>query len=526
MDEVDGFVRRLEDGEFYQGYGWDDERNEERAWGDDSWAKEMDELFGRAATAYLNGNQQLAARVYGRLLHTFRHRDRVGVFCGPEPAERMVQTNLSEAKRRYFRAQYEISAVSDRPTRLLAEMEALRTVGEVEVGLRVMMDTEPDGAPPLEGTDTFLPSWITVLKGVRHDPKGWGREARRLLREAVELRGGVDGLGRLARDMGADHPEAYHEWVGMLVRLDRVPEAIRAAREGVDRIRDAVYRARLADRLAFLATAEEDHTLSVEATRSAWRASPTEVRLLSLVTAAERAGVRDTLLVGEAATVLRADWNNGDALACRLLLLVGRHEEAVTRFQRADALGWGRADHAGSVVLPFLLLASTDQETPPESSAIAALWEDLDAPGRQYFDRRLLLDAMTAGAEASADAMESERPYSALLAEAVLGHPIPEIYRPRMLAAAQIKVEAVVREIINGQHRRGHNLAAKLTIAVAEAIALSQTVDDGIRFARRIRKDYRRYSVFKDALDDARRGSPVLPDPSPRPERPSLVVVK
>ncbi len=525
VQATDAFVRRLEDGEYYRGLSWDDEQNEERAWGDDSWAKEMDEFFGRAAAAYLQGRQTLSARIYGRLLHSFRYQDRGGVFCGSESPDRMVQSNLSEAKRRYFRALFEVSPLAERPTRLLVEMESLRTVGDLEIGLRAMIDTEPDGSPPLDEIDSFLPSWIAALEERQHDDSGWGREARRLLREAVELEGGVDGLGRLARDAGADHPEAYHEWVGLLVRLDRIPEAIRAAEEGVDRIRDAMYRARLADRLVFLATSQDDHSLAVEAARSAWRASPTKVRLLCMVRAAEQAGMRDPVLVREASAVLRSEWLHSDALACRLLLLVGRHEEALTRFQRANALGWGRADHAGSVVMPFLLLASTGLKKPPSGSVLETLWEDLDAPGRQYFDRRLLLDAMTAGVAAAADVSENERPYSVLLTEAVVDHPIPRAHRSRILGTAQQKVEAVIGDILDGQHRRGHQLAAQLTVAVAEALSLARTSREGQGFVVRIRAEYARYSVFQDALSDARQASSVLSDASD-PDRPPLVLVK
>ena len=524
-DMADAFVRRLEDGHYYQGFGWDEERHEERAWGDESWAKEMDELFGRAATSYLSGAFDLAARVYGKLLGAFRHADRPGVFCGPEVPDRMIQTDLTEAKRRYFRSLYEVTSPTERPARLLAEMEALRHVGDGEIGLRSM--SEVDGDPPLQGLNTFLPDWVRLLKAVRFDPKGWGREARRLLREAVDLQAGVDGLGKLARDEGGDHPEAYHEWVGMLVRLERIPEAVRAAREGVGRIRDAAYRARLADRLASLAVSENDLQLAVEATRNAWRASPTEVRLLHMAAAAQAADMLGAVLSIEAGAVLRPDWNFSDALACRLLLLAGRHEEAVTRFQRADALGWGRIDHAGSVVLPFLLLASTGLEAPPQGSAIEGVWSDLDAAGRNYFDRRLLMDRMGPSMEpATSSLLDSGRPYSDLLKQAVAQHPIPDVYRSRMLAAAQLKVESVVRDILNGQHRRGHALAAKLTVAVAEAIALTQKVDDGLSFVKAVRKEYRRFSVFKDELDTERKASPVLPDPKPSSDRPSLVVVK
>ena len=94
----------------------------------------------------------------------------------------------------------------------------------------------------------MLSDWIVVLKDASHDTRGWAREARRLLREAVELRDGADGLGNLARIDGGTHPLAWHAWVGALVRDERWADAIAAAREGLAVLRDDGHRARIADR--------------------------------------------------------------------------------------------------------------------------------------------------------------------------------------------------------------------------------------------------------------------------------------
>jgi hypothetical protein len=510
-DRVVHFTRRLEEGEYFQALDWDDELGEERAFGDDGWAREMDEMLGQGATAYLAGNHELAARVYGPLLATLRHAERRGVFCGPQPPHLMVQTELNEAKRRHLRSLYRITDTQSRAERLLAQLELTRGIGEVEISLRAILDTEPDGDPALEDVEDFIPRWIAALERVSQDSSAWGRDARRLLREAVEMAHGVEGLAELARAAGGDHPEAYHEWVGSLVRCDRVTEAIAAAKEGVGRIRDSGYRARLADRLAALAAAEEDSALALEGARSAWRSMPTEVRLLNLVSAAESyeeggCGSAQRVLTSESAMLLRPDWSHSDALACRMLLLVGRIEEATTRFQRADSLGWGRPNHAGSIVLPFLLLASTDEAVPPEGSAIARQWSALDDPGRNYFDRRLLLDRISTG-EATTRPVRS---YSEMLLEAVAKHRVAPGYRPRTLQVAQLKVEAATRDILNGQHRRGHLLAAELTTAVAEAIALAGNPSDGLDFFQSTRKRFRRYRTFAEALKTARAESPIL----------------
>jgi hypothetical protein len=523
-NSVNQFVRHLEDGCFFEGTGWDEELNEERAWGDESWARQMDDLFGRAATTYLSENRPLSAYVYGRLLGAFRHMDRPGIFCGAVSPDRMIQTDLNEAKRRYFRGMYEVTAPDERAPVMLALMESFRRVGDMDVGLAHIADME--GEPVLDSIDVFLPQWIEGLRNVDTEEQTWRRMARRLLREAVAMYGGVEGLGTLAQEDGRTHPEVYHDWVGLLVQQNRFDSAIVAAKQGVQCIEDPTYRARLADRLALLAHTTRDPDLAVEATRAAWRTVPTLVRLLLMVAATERANVKDVVLAREAADVLRSDWEHGDGLACRLLLLAGDHSEAMTRFENADARGWGHTTNPGSVVLPFLLLASTDLSAPPEGSVLASLWADLDAQERNYFDRRLLQDRLTTGSDTGRHPFDHHRPFSELLLEAIASHPIPDTDRTALLGLAQLKVEAVIREVLEGQHRRGEILSAHLAIACAEAIALSQQVDDAIPFVEAIRRDYADYSILVSSLDDLQKQTPVLPDSEESSKRPALILLK
>ena len=519
---ADALVSRLEAGHYYAGLTWDDERQEERAAGDESWAMEMDELFGSAASAYLSGNVELAARVYGRLLGVFRHADATGIFCGPEPPDRMVQTDLNEAKRRYLRAIYAVSPDDLRPTRVLAELRALRRVGSPDVSLRSV--SEMDGEPPLAGLEAFLPRWIDALTQAGAEPGALARETRRLLREAVEMARGPDGLGDLARSEGADHPEAYHDWVGALVRAGRTADAVRAARQGMGSIRDDVYRARMADRLAVLAELEGDAPLRLEAARAAWAARPTDVRLLLLVAAAEPEERMEGVIAHEAAAVLRPGWPHSDALACRVLLLAGRFEEAITRFRRADALGWGRPDHAGSIVLPFLLVAGMGATAPEEGSAVARLWETLDAEGRQYIDRRLLLDAEAL--EPLLARAAAPRPYSALLSSAIAGNPQPPAARTRLIEIARSAVESAVGELLECQHRRGHALAATATMAVAEVLAATRGEGAGVAWCDDQAQRWARWESYARDLQELRNASGRVPAPPRRPRSAPLLLLE
>jgi hypothetical protein len=510
VNQCDAFIRRLEDGHYFERVAYDEERREERAFGDLSWSREMDELFARAATAYLSENHALAARIYGSLLSAFRHKHRVGVFCGPKPPEEMIETDTDEAKRRYLRALFIVHPKDDRAKRLRAECERLADVGQTDITLRGLMSASQDGDAELSYNE-LLPDWIEVLRHSSAEDRSWAREARRLLREAVELKDGADGLGMLARTDGASHPLAWHAWVGKLVQGERWAEAISAAREGLAILRDESHRARLADRLALLAASTGDHEITLEGALYAWRAQPTDVRLLHLVAASNALERTSSVLQREATAALRPDWPHSDALACRLLLLVGRTEQAITRFQRADALGWGRSDHAGSVVLPFVLLALTGLPTAPENSALETLWSSLDTPERTYLDRRLLLDriGMSGSYETILDTL---RPYSALLLEAIRTHGNKVRHSARILDLVQLKVESAVRDILASHNRRGQTLAANLTAALSETISLHRSETDGMAYFRRLRHDWYRFTAYVDALEVARERSPILPN--------------
>ncbi|MBT9554926.1 MAG: hypothetical protein IV100_02805 [Myxococcales bacterium] len=495
--EAESLSKRLEDGHYFRELSWDEEVQQERAFGDESWARELDDFFARAATTYLSGNDILASHLYARLLGVFRFEGRPGVFCGVERPQEMVETNLAVAKRRYLRAVYRTTRPDMRPRRLLSDIISFRDIGESDLLLRDIAFDTSDGDTPLDDVDTFLGDWVRWLDAVDREPPAVGRDIRRLLREAVMLQSGADGLGELARREGASHPEAWHDWVGALIRAGRDADAVKAARDGLVVIADASYKARLGDRLAALAERRGDLTLAVDASRAAFRAHPTEVRLLQLVAAADAAGECELVLEREAGEVTRPAFAHGDALAARVLLLAGRFEEALTRFQRSDAIGWGRPDHAGSIVLPFLLVAGANLDGPPPGTALARLWEDLDTPARTYFDRRLLLDQMTAD-----DGVEPEhRAYSVLLVEALARHRPPESQRARLLQLAQVKVEVAARDILQSHHRRGQAVAALLTVAMAEALAAARGLEVGESFLRSARRPYPRDSAYRKGLD-------------------------
>ena len=94
LSEIDDFVKRIEGGEYSTGWGWDDEIHDEREWGDESWAEDMDELFDRAGDLFLSGDMKLASLAYGKLLKAFHMGEETGHFPGQLSSTEMVETDF------------------------------------------------------------------------------------------------------------------------------------------------------------------------------------------------------------------------------------------------------------------------------------------------------------------------------------------------------------------------------------------------------------------------------------------------
>ncbi|MBI3989144.1 MAG: hypothetical protein HY347_05965 [candidate division NC10 bacterium] len=368
IGDVERFVEDIRSGTYYEGWGWDQELHEERAFGDESWAGEMDALFERAHEAFLEGDLALAREAYSRLLKAFHLNEDTGTFCGPEPPQEMVETDVSEAKARYLRSVYETTPQAERVDRLLEEMEDLCYVGG-HVGLRGVMEAR---RPPLPDLEAFLPPWVGRLRGYEGNRYTFRVGVRKLLAEAVELQRGTEGLADLARTDGRLHPEAYLDWVEALIREGEMAEAIAAAREALREMPpEGTTRAQVAERLAHLALEGGDGDLCLEARREAFRALPTTTSLLALCEAAA-VDRTEEVIAAEADRVqalipmpegdlphLSSGFGENYRLVCLLLLLAGRGETAIELLRRAPSLGWSSPGHPGPLMLPYLLVAAT-----------------------------------------------------------------------------------------------------------------------------------------------------------------------
>ena len=500
LDDVDGFVEALKSFTYVDGWDWDPDIGEERNFGDESWVEEMDYLLDRASDAYLQGHYQLAANAYGPLLYEFC-RAPEEVFSGALPPKEMIETDVAEAKARYLRALYLASPPRERPSRILEAVLELTYVGRSDLGL---VDVAEAGEGPLPDFETFLSGWIEELETRIRSGSVWSRVASRLLQEAAELQGGIEGLAAIADKFGADDPELYVNLVHRRMEMDQVAEAMAAAQTGMAQVGEPTAKARLGDLLSLLAGQAGEPPLALEAARTAWQLAPSWPRLRRLCLVADGLEIRKKVIEEERTRVRPLDPGEGSAgggrdpmrqdLVSALHLLAGDWTAAIEMFQAAPEVGWSTPGHCAGVVFPSLLLGGAGLVEPPPDTAIAELWGEV---GRSWGWARVG-DVVYGEDDSFGIGTDSE-----LMASGLSQHSVNPAMRERLLEVARQKVLDRVRTIVGNKHRNAYSRAAQVVVALGESLILMDRRGDGTGLVDHVRSSFSRYPAFRRELDRA-----------------------
>jgi hypothetical protein len=508
LREIGAFGERTENYEYTNGWGWDDEYGEERAWGDDSWVAEIDSLFERINDFYEAGDYAQARKSYEKLFEIYLGGSEEGRFSGHEQDE-MMETDLEETGLRYLRSIYLSEKPSSRPEALLKGITNLSYLSR-NTAIHGMIHVSMEDLPEL---DEFGKQWIDYLKKQKEN-----HIVTNLLKEAVRLFEGIKGLETVALERGHQFPGAFVEWLEVLKKDGNYHEMVRVAKLGLETLSDRLtIRGQIADYLHQAASRLGQQDLVEKSLKEALYASPSLSRLLNLLDHAKTTQQKVNYLIGALARfekirkrtekkgLLETNFNRSpdlyendipENLEIHCYLLKGDYAKAAGLMPSSKPLGWSTGDSPNAILVPFFLYARWDQERKLTPN-IADLWKDAT-------DIPIEFGIFSQEDSDPGDLGKRLRDH---LEKALKEFPIPEKEQDEYFLAAEKAALKRVDAIVGEKHRRSYWKAAQLLLAFAETYWSNGEADKGQRLINRFKEKYNRHHAFKTELQKAAKKS-------------------
>lgn len=498
LEEIRALSKKVKDGDYCDGWGWDDEIHDERDWGDESWAPEVDDFFSSAHKAMLAGDYALARDAYALLFKIIDMGGEPGHLPGaPDPLD-MLDTDIREARACYLRSVYFSSKPHERVQRLWNIMKSDYSYQASELNMKCMIDagTKEQELPEFK---SFLEGWISMLKGKK------GHYESYLLREAVTLAGGIDAIAKLAREGGKRHPRAYVDWICALEKKMDYVSMLNAAKEGLGAVpKDYVVRSEIADGMVRAGIHLGDADVQLAGWREAFYSEPILSRLLPLVEiAAARGRYREEIAeaIGRIACLTgkkegaysfdAADLRKSSAsesLLAHAYILAGRYGDAFNMCSKNDkSLGWSSGSNPKSFLVPFFLHILLKQNSAFPAKNLDIVWEaalDCSAGHWDFFDEK-----RTDAAQLK-NAVDKARCLSTLTEEE----------EAKYLRWCTDEIGLRVDAIVSGKHRQSYFKAADMLAALAEVLAGRGTREDGARLIEEYYRKYNHHAAFRKEL--------------------------
>lgn len=235
ISEIQELADRIDNYEYSYGYGWDANYGGEREMGDESWAEEADYFFKRSESKVREGNYKVARKAYEMIFEILEGEN---LPCYESPKE-MLKIDLEEQIGLYLRAMYMTADTENRAKEIYESIKRYFYFECNIVKLKNMFEAEISNLPQV---DAFLYDWIELLIN-KDEPF-----VSKLVREAVILKDGIEGIRMFARENYERFPAAYRDWADELEKTHaEIGEITTAAREGLSKInRDYVIREEIA----------------------------------------------------------------------------------------------------------------------------------------------------------------------------------------------------------------------------------------------------------------------------------------
>ena len=467
LQEIEYFQQRVVNGSYCSGWGWDEDLQEERDWGDESWAGEMDELLLRTRDLVLDGWYDAAARAYADLFATLDLGRDPGHLPGRSPAASMLDVDLAEQLALFLSAVYLASQPDSRVEQLWSAWQAHDDLAST-ITLQDVLAARGQETP---GLAQFLPAWSSFLAGRTEE------KARVLLHEAIYLAGGWQDLRQYAREHLVSDPESYL-YLARQLQKEGQDELFK------DLVREALSvlpahlpcRAELGQLLAEYAQAGSDCELALTGWQASFTAKPAVRELVHLLATAIQcdevlkisAWFQDLLQEKKPAGEL-------DQVQLLGLLLTGRYDLAGEIIEN-------KGGSARLVITSLLLiLAGQDKKTP----VLFEAWQAASCfrfPGYSHLDRA------------------EQAVFLDVIHHAQASYPADFAQEESLLAWAGQKIKDHVDTVVSSQARYSYEESARLLIALAEVLTVLGRQVKAQELVSHFRRKYNRHSTFQKKL--------------------------
>ena len=484
IDEIEEFAQRVENGEYCDGWGWDEEIYEERDWGDESWAEEMDEFFLQARSLLFQGEYKISAEVYQRLFDVLELGEEPGHLPGDPDCVNMLKVDIDEQVVLFLMSIYMNSAPTERLALLYESIKRYRDLFG-DVTLKNIVDAADTLLPDF---DIFLADLIGFLKN--QSPM----IDSELLREAIALEGGVPAISEFARQYADKYPKAYVDWITALEKNGDTDSVIQVAREGLSRIpRDFKVRAEVAEAISRIGEKLNDNALRLEGYRECFYSRPSIQGLLDLYIVAIENDCFDEVRneVEQRVAELYRDrmpvtiYPNSEQQSSSVsvnvffnaLLLSGRYEKVFHMCKGKDPLGWSTGDNPKPLLITFMMMVLSDEGR--HAKMLNSQWEE--AIGIGYGMSKAYIE-------------KYRKVFTFIKKEYIkLDNEQEEFY----LKWCRDEIGRRVDAIVSNQHRGSYHKAAGLLVAMAETLADRGEKQDGMGFIEKYKNKYSRHTAFK-----------------------------
>jgi hypothetical protein len=488
LEEIDALAQRVEDGDYCDGWGWDDDLHEERDWGDESWSEEVDAFFRKTRAFLLAGEYQTAEAAYRKLFAILDLGREPGRLPGDPNYRNMLEADLDEETAAFLRTIYHLTPLQERAVALY---DAMREYCDYFSKIKLVDICEVADAP-LPDFEEFLRDWIQLLE--TEDDKCVGM----LLQEAVLLQGGLPALIDFARQYVNKFPETYLEWIATVEQQNDLDALLPVVREGLAKIpRDYQARAEVARTLVRIGKAWKDRQLELEGCREGFISSPSTPRLVDLyLIAHEEDCFEEIRSIAEAridelikggkdgrSSCFYSEQNYAwvsPELLYNAWLLGGNYEKVFEECQGQAPLGWSSGQNPRPYLINFMLAVLSGEGS--YSQVLSLQWDET---------------FKNIGGRVDSEYPQKYRQAVRRLQKTLqLTREQEEFYLKWCIDQIGQRTDAIV----GNKYRGSYYKAAQLLTAAAETLANRGRKQEGLDLVERYRYKYFRHSAFKGEI--------------------------